>query len=191
MRMEKIYGEQYGPEAGPWNLSLEQKYLEYRITAFFEENFPVAWGADLCNIGIGAGYWDRYLSYRLKGGTLTSIDMDPVVCENFAACLRNEGNPNPVAVVNKNVMDCGELRGRFSIVTMVGSTRMESGLLEDILGMAAGLLRPGGGLFYQSLAQEEDPEALRALWEGLGLRVENFLRERPFERWYHYWKITA
>ena len=71
----KAYGALWGPEAGPWNLSVEQKYLEYRITAFFEENFPVARGADICNIGIGAGYWDRYLSYRLDGGSLTSSRM--------------------------------------------------------------------------------------------------------------------
>ncbi len=30
------YGEEYGPDAGPWNTSVESKYLEYRITEFFE-----------------------------------------------------------------------------------------------------------------------------------------------------------
>ena len=179
------------PEAGPWNLSVEQKYLEYRITAFFEENFPVARGAEICNIGIGAGYWDRYLSYRLDGGSLTSIDLDPESCRALREGLKNEGNPNPVTVVNKNVMDCGELRGRFSIVTMVGSTRMESGLFEGILGMAAGFLTPGGALYYQSLAQDEDPEDMGALWERLGLEVEKYRPEAPFGRTCHYWKLTA
>ncbi len=187
----KAYGALWGPEAGPWNLSVEQKYLEYRITAFFEENFPVARGAEICNIGIGAGYWDRYLSYRLDGGSLTSIDLDPESCRALREGLKNEGNPNPVTVVNKNVMDCGELRGRFSIVTMVGSTRMESGLFEGILGMAAGFLTPGGALYYQSLAQDEDPEDMGALWERLGLEVEKYRPEAPFGRTCHYWKLTA
>ncbi len=29
------YSQIYDPEAGPWNLSLENKYLEYKITEFF------------------------------------------------------------------------------------------------------------------------------------------------------------
>lgn len=187
----KTYGALYDPEAGPWNLSVENKYLEYRITRFFEENFPVAEGADICNIGIGAGNWDRYLSYRLNGGALTSIDIDGGCCRALSEGLENEGNPNRVAVVNKNVMDCGELQGRFEIVTMIGSTRLESGLFESILTMAASFLKPGGGLYYQSLAQDENPANVRALCGKLGLRVEKYLQEKPFERWYHYWKITA
>ncbi len=187
----KAYGALYGPEAGPWNLSVEQKYLEYRITAFFEENFSLEKGADVCNIGVGAGYWDRYLSYRLNGGTLTSIDVDPEICRVFQAGLLNEENPNPVTVVNKDVMDCGELAGRFDVVTMVGSTRMESGMFESILRMAAGFLKPGGALYYQSLAQDEDPEDVRALWEKLGLRVKKYWSEAPFGRTYHYWNLTA
>ena len=81
------YGEENGPEAGPWNTSLESKYLEYRITAFFEKDFEIGQGAQLCNIGIGAGNWDRYLSYRLNGGNLTSIDLDGTICVNsHSAC---------------------------------------------------------------------------------------------------------
>ena len=72
----RVYGQCYDAEAGPWNLSLENKYLEYMFAKFFEENFEVGNNANICNIGIGAGYWDRYLSYQLDGGTLTSIDID-------------------------------------------------------------------------------------------------------------------
>lgn len=186
-----FYGSMYGPEAGPWNLSVEQKYLEYRITQFFEENFPIAEGADVCNIGIGAGFWDRYLSYQLKGGTLTSIDIDLVSCRQLEEGLKNEGNPNPVTVIARDVMDCGELRGRFDIVTMIGSSRMESKLFEGILTMAVRLLKPGGSLYYQSLAQDEEPEDVRALCGKLGVEVEKYWSEKPFERAYHYWKISA
>lgn len=187
----KIYGSLYGLEAGPWNLSLEQKYLEYRITQFFEENFPVPEGAQVCNVGIGAGYWDRYLSYNLKGGSLTSIDRDREICEAFAACLKNEGNPNPIEIISKDVMDCGEWRDRFDIVTMVGSARMESGLFEDILEMLFSFLKPGGGLYYQSLDPKEDPEAVQALCGKEGLKIQAYLLDEAFGRKAQYWKIIA
>lgn len=187
----KTYGELYGPEAGPWNLSVESKYLEYRITAFFEENFTVGEGADICNVGIGAGYWDRYLSYQLQGGSLTSIDLDGNICRGLSECLKNEGNPSPVKIIHKDVMECTELCGKFDIVTMVGSTRLESGLFESILERLFSLLKPGGCLYYQSIAQDEDAEAVKTLCRRNGLQVENYLQEKPFGRPYHYWKIAT
>lgn len=74
----KTYSQMYAPEAGPWNLSVENKYLEYRFAQFFRDHFPVKEGTALCNIGIGAGAWDRFLSYQLRCGALTSIDIDPL-----------------------------------------------------------------------------------------------------------------
>ena len=129
----KTYGRCYDAEAGPWNLSLQNKYLEFAITRFFEENFPIPRVAALCNIGIGAGYWDRYLSYRLDGGTLTSIDIQEICCRQLEECLANERNPNPVRVICSDVMLLDGLADSFDIVTMVGSARMESGLREDFL----------------------------------------------------------
>ena len=43
----KTYGQCYGPEAGPWNLSVENKYLEYMFTKFFENNFSINEGYQL------------------------------------------------------------------------------------------------------------------------------------------------
>lgn len=37
----KTYGQCYSVEAGPWNLSIENKYLEYMFAKFFEENFEI------------------------------------------------------------------------------------------------------------------------------------------------------
>lgn len=186
----RAYGGLYGPEAGPWNLSAEQKYLEYRITAFFEESFPVAHGARLCNVGIGAGCWDRYLSYRLNGGSLTSIDIDGQICRQLREGLENEGNPNPVAVVAKDVMDCGEFAGQFDIVTMVGSTLKEAGRHREVLEQLFRFLKPGGCLYYQSL----DPAQTREETEGLcaenHMRVERFLAEKCYGREACYWKIV-
>lgn len=43
---------------------------------FLEENFVIRKNDHILNIGIGAGYWDRYLSYKVPDGSLTSIDID-------------------------------------------------------------------------------------------------------------------
>lgn len=191
-QVAKIYGGQYGPEVGPWNLSVENKYLEYRITRFFEENFDMPEGAQVCNVGIGAGYWDRYLSYRPGLGGLTSIDIDEGICGNFAACLENEENPNPVTIVARDVMDCGELRGRFDIVTMVGSSRMETGLFEEVLGMVFSLAKPGGSVYYQSLYDTpEDRATVEKVCAEKGLRVEKYEMDTRYGRTAHYWKLTV
>ncbi len=65
---------------------------------FLEENFVIRKNDHILNIGIGAGYWDRYLSYKVPDGSLTSIDIDRSRAENFAACLKNENN-NTVEVI--------------------------------------------------------------------------------------------
>lgn len=99
----KAYGECCGPDAGPWNLGVKSKYLEFMLTKFFEENFDIKQGYDICNIGIGAGYWDRYLSYKLIDGTLTSIDIDEECCHQLKEGLINECNPNTVKIINSDV----------------------------------------------------------------------------------------
>ena len=132
-KLLKHYGEVSGPEAGPWNLSVENKYLEYRITSWFEENFLTTGTETICNIGIGAGYWDRYLSYRVPEGELVSIDIDGDCCEMLRLGLLNEKNPNRVRIICSDVMKVNDLGGSSDIVTMIGSTRMESGLYEAIL----------------------------------------------------------
>ena len=98
------YAMEYGREAGPWNLSLENKYLEYMITRFFEEHFIVGEGTNICNIGIGAGSWDKSLSFKLKGGRLTSIDIDEVSCRKLRLCLEIEQNPADVHIIASDVL---------------------------------------------------------------------------------------
>ncbi len=153
------YSQMYAPEAGPWNVSVENKYLEYRFADFFERYFPVASGALVCNIGIGAGEWDIYLSYRLKGGSLTSIDRLEICCRQLEQRLICEGNPNQVQVICIDAMtlDFGE---RFDIVTMVGSTGRESGDSLSLLKQAMSFVKPGGGLYYQSMDPKEDLNAV-------------------------------
>ena len=186
----RTYGQCYDAEAGPWNLSLQNKYLEYMFAKFFEENFPVFPGAELCNIGIGAGYWDRYLSYRLDGGTLTSIDIREICCRQLEECLVNEKNPNPVRVIHSDVMLLDDLAGRFDIVTMVGSTRSESGLHEAILSKAVSFLKRGGSLFYQSLDREETEEWVRAFCEKDSVTAAAYLLDTAYGFKAQYWKLT-
>lgn len=144
------YARTYGPEAGPWNLSVENKYLEYRFAAFFEEHFMLSEGMRVCNIGIGAGVWDRYLTYRITKGHLTSIDRLEVCCRQLEAGLALEGNPCDVRVVCGDAMEQpGD--GSFDLVTVVGSTERESGLGMALLEKAMEMTGPGGALYYQTL----------------------------------------
>lgn len=186
----RSYGACYDAEAGPWNLSLQNKYLEYRLARFFEENFPVSEGADICNIGIGAGYWDRYLSYQLKGGGLTSIDVQEICCRQLEGCLLNERNPNRVRIIHSDVMLLDGLAEQFDIVTMVGSTRMESGLHEQILEKALSFLKPGGSLFYQTLDKREDSRWISVLCRRIGVRTEKYLLDSAHGICAQYWKLA-
>ena len=184
------YGEENGPEAGPWNTSLESKYLEYRITAFFEENFEIGQGAQLCNIGIGAGNWDRYLSYRLNGGNLTSIDLDGTICRQLTLRLQNENNPNCVRVIHSDVMLVDGLDCSFDLVTMIGSTRMESGLFDHILRKAMGMVKPGGAIFYQTLDREETKEAFIKICETNSFQLEAYLIDTMYGYKAQYYKAV-
>ena len=175
MFLLRAYGDVYGPEAGPWNSSATSKYLEYKIAAFFEEHFEIPPNARVCNIGIGVGAWDKYLSYRLEGGSLTSIDRDEFCCRMLELCLKNENNPNPVRIIHSDVMLVDGLDQCFDVVTMIGSTRAESGLYEEILNKAIGLIKPGGSFYYQTIVQEEEKEAFEALCKANKLKLEAYL----------------
>ena len=185
----KTYGQCYDAEAGPWNLSLENKYLEYMFAKFYEENFPVPQGAEVCNIGIGAGYWDRYLAYRLNGGKLTSIDIQEICCRQLEECLENEENPNPVRIIHSDVMLLNGMTEQFDIVTMVGSARLESGLHEEILAKAVSFLKPGGSLYYQSLDKDESEEWVTAFCTRNAVRIEAYLLDTSYGYKAQYWKL--
>lgn len=183
------YARMYDPEAGPWNLSVENKYLEYRITAFFENHFQVAQRSDICNIGIGAGEWDRYLSYKLKDGSLTSIDREPVCCKQLEQRLIWEGNPKEVTVVCADAMEL-ELAGRFEIVTMVGSTAVEGGPGMGLLEKAMDFVKPGGSLYYHSLDEQEDCNAAIKAAYRHGLELKAIQEEKAWGFSCRYYKFT-
>lgn len=176
----QTYGEEYGPDAGPWNTSVKSKFLEYKIAAFFEENFTVNDGDNICNIGIGAGSWDRYLSYKLKGGRLTSVDIDEECCKLLELKLENEKNPNSVEIINSDILLIEGIDNNFDIVTMVGSTRLESGMFENILLKAINLVKPGGCLYYQTLDKNEERECFESICRSSDMRIENYLLDTKY-----------
>lgn len=184
------YGEEYGPDAGPWNTSVKSKYLEYKIAAFFEENFEICESAAICNIGIGLGSWDRYLSYKLNGGKLVSIDIDEECCRQLELRLINEKNPNAVNVINSDVLLVDGLDNTFDIVTMVGSTRFESGLFEQILNKAIRLVKPGGAFYYQTLDKDEEKEYFEEICQANNMKIENYLLDTQYGFKAQYFKVV-
>lgn len=184
----KTYSKVYGPDAGPWNLSLQNKYLEYRITEFFETNFTIKPGDTICNIGIGAGEWDRYLSYKLHGGSLTSIDRLEICCHQLKLRLRLEENPNKVNVICADAMAL-EYTNKFDTITIVGTTGIESGDAVALLRKAASILRPDGSLYYQTLDENEDSSKtiLHAL--SFGLHLCNMMSDTSHGIVAHYYRF--
>ena len=186
----EVYGECYGPEAGPWNLSLTNKYLEYMITKFFEENFEIERDTNICNIGIGAGYWDRYLSFKVNGGKLTSIDIDEECCKQLRECLANEKNTNPVEIIQSDVTLVTDMNNCFDLITMIGSTRIESGLYEQIIVKAFDMLKTAGTLYYQTLDRNETKEDFQKICYEYGIKIEKYYFDEHYGYKAQYWKVT-
>ncbi len=184
----RTYSQMYGPEAGPWNLSVENMYLMYRFSDFFEKHFVVSEKANICNIGIGTGEWDRYLSYKLKQGSLTSIDQVEICCRQLEQRLVCEGNPNDVRVVCSDAMAL-DFDGRFDIVTMVGSTVLESGIGLSLLKKAISFVKTGGTVYYQSLDEKEDCNAVIQTAFHHGMSLGAFCEDNAYGFHCHYYQF--
>lgn len=182
------YAQMFAPEAGPWNLSVENKYLEYRFADFFEKHFCVEEETNICNIGIGAGAWDLYLSYRLKKGSLTSIDQLEICCKQLEQRLLCEGNPNDVRVICSNAMAL-EFDKVFDIVTMVGTTAIESGNGLELLNKAIGFVKDGGAIYYQSLDENEDCNAVLQTAYQNNMKLAAFLEDDAYGFLCRYYKL--
>ena len=184
----QTYSQMYAPEAGPWNLSVENKYLEYRIREFFEKHFAMPKNAQICNIGIGAGEWDLYLSYKLSGGTLTSVDKLELCCHQLEERLICEGNPNAVTVICADAITL-DYTARFDILTMVGTTAMESGDGMALLARASGFVKDGGAIYYQTLDGNEDCNTVMQTAFRCGMSLAAFSEDNAYGFCCHYYKF--
>lgn len=184
----QTYSQMYAPEAGPWNLSVENKYLEYKFRDFFEKHFAIPKNVRICNIGIGAGEWDLYLSYKLSGGSLTSIDIIEVCCRQLEERLICEGNPNEVTVVCADAMTL-DYAEQFDILTMVGTTAAESGDGIALFVKASGFVKEGGAIYYQSLDGKEDCNAVIQTAFQCGMSLAAFAEDDSYGFCCHYYKF--
>lgn len=184
----QTYSQMYAPEAGPWNLSIENKYLEYRFRDFFETHFDIPKNAQICNIGVGAGEWDTYLSYKLSGGTLTSIDVLEICCRQLSERLICEGNPNKVTVLCADAMTL-DFAEQFDILTIVGSTAIESRDSMALLTKAASFIKYGGAIYYQSLDTKEDCNIVMQTAFQCGLSLAAFVEDTAYGFHARYYKL--
>ncbi|MDT3429261.1 ubiquinone/menaquinone biosynthesis C-methylase UbiE [Paenibacillus forsythiae] len=186
----KAYGQCYDAEAGPWNLSKASLYLEYSVRKFFEDNFQIKENMNVCNIGIGAGNWDRYLSYHIGlKGTLTSVDIDPLCCRQLKERLENEHNPNKITIICQDATTIQNMNSMYDLVTMIGSTRLESGLYDDILSSAVNMLKDNGELYYMTLDQTETMNDFVQFAVKKQLILENYVFEYSYGFHLRYWKV--
>lgn len=118
---------------------------------YVRKSFKPTEGIQVCNVGIGSGDWDDYLGYWLKGkGDLTSIDIDKEICEIFAYRQKREGHPNPSKVLCKSIFDSHLPKGKFDIVTLIGSAINEAGDFKRCLDSCFSLLKHGGHLMFMA-----------------------------------------
>ena len=78
----------------------------------------------------------------------------------------------------------------FDLVTVIGSTRQESGHYEEFLKKTFTLIKPGGRLYYQTLDPLEDEAAFRELVKTNHLTIQAFLKDESYGFTARYWSIS-
>lgn len=74
---------------------------------------------------------------------------------------------------------------------MVGSTRLESGLYAPIINKVLNLVQPGGALYYQTLAENEQREETEHIVLERGdTQIASYLFDHRYGFTAQYWKIT-
>jgi ubiquinone/menaquinone biosynthesis C-methylase UbiE len=161
-RLFEHYLASEGPEAGPWNRSPRSLYIEYWTRDFITSRIEPFPGIEVCNVGIGAGGWDNFLCDWLEGkGRLTSVDVDPGICELFEYRQKREGHPNPATVVCTDILSDSLPAGSFDVVTAIGSTVAESKDYDGCLTSCWRLVRESGHLMYMDFLKRP-PERFEA-----------------------------
>lgn len=181
-KLFRYYLELKGSEAGEWNSSPPCLYTEVATREYVRRSFTLTEGLQVCNVGIGTGDWDDYLGYWLKGkGALTSIDLDQEICAIFAYRQNREGHPNPSKVLCKSIFDSDLPKGKFDIVTLIGSAINETGDFNRCLDSCFSLLKQGGYLMFMASLKYSYLEMLGIYIKGTAFQIEqkNVYEEFP------------
>ncbi|MEQ1506413.1 MAG: class I SAM-dependent methyltransferase [Myxococcota bacterium] len=153
-------------EARRWNLSPECLYVECWTRVFLREHLEPQSCPTVCNVGVGAGDWDDWLGYWLEGhGSLVSVDIDGALVHEFRERQARDRHPNPARAIHGDLLKA-EL-GRFSLVTLVGSTLHETHAPALALQTAQRWVEPGGWLLATVLHGMGDPARLTAELVGV------------------------
>ena len=172
----EYYSEFNNEECGRWNTSLKSKWYDYKITEYFEKYFNFRLAKSICNIGIGPGHWDRYLSYHMNDECkLISIDIDSDITETFRLCLENEQNNRNIEIINKDLFDYSPV-DKFDIITMIGSTVQEIGLYKETFNKVSSMLTERGEVFYSCVDRNETRENLLIGLKDTKLIVSDYQR---------------
>jgi len=172
----EYYGAFYNEECGKWNTSLKSKWYDYKINEYFEDQFKLKEAKNICNIGIGPGHWDRYLSYHMSDDCkLVSVDIDSDITETFRLCLENEQNKRNIEIVNNDIFKYNPTV-KFDIVTMIGSAVQEIGFYKETFKKATSMLSDKGELFYSCVTKEETKEELIDALARTGAIVTDYQR---------------
>lgn len=171
-----FYASYYDALAGPSNLSPEVCYSLYRTRSYFRSilrhHYAGQSSIAVCNVGIGQGDWDLFLSFELGGrGNLTSIEVRQESCDTLTARMEIQGHPYEIVVVNEDVNETSVPPRSFDLLTVIGSTVKESGAYTGTLRSCTRLLRTGGLLLYSDFPKYHDLETFRALADSIPLTI--------------------
>ncbi|WP_010275456.1 class I SAM-dependent methyltransferase [Paenibacillus senegalensis] len=169
-------------EAGPWNLSPENLYIELEVRHHIRELIYLHSRLNVCNIGIGTGEWDDYLGYILTGrGNITSVDIDNHTCELFQYRQKIESHPNPSKVLCENILETSLNANSFDIVTIIGSTVREIGQYNRTLETCFKLLKPGGQFFYMDFEKNYPIDLFEQWAQNANHEIETVIRLSRYE----------
>jgi SAM-dependent methyltransferase len=157
----------------PWNLSPEAAYLDFLTRRWLRASWPTA-PIRALNVGIGAGRWDDYIAHLAQpDSTLTSIDIDPAICDLLQYRQRREAHPHPAQVICTDLLADTLPAAAFDLVTAIGSTLREIDAAHPAraLPSLARLVAPGGQLLLHADHHTIDPEQLRRAVDQTGLRL--------------------
>lgn len=189
--LREFYRELEEPEIKAWNESPAQCFLEQLPRSYFkQEILPLLpKEAKVCNLGIGAGFWDDFLGRKIAGrGSLTSVDYDKKICRVFAYRQQVEKHPNASAVVCADILDLPFADEVFDCVTLIGTSR-EIDRIEKAWRESLRILKPGGHLLILDLNEQGLLPKLESFFDSHKRAIANQYEEYGIESFlYHYLK---